>query len=532
MQRLKGVYGDQIKLTYKMGGMTDDVSDWRKEYEVSEDDSLKQWISESSSMTGMPSDPECFLKTEVKSTWPTCIAVKAAQLQGEEMGERFYRRMMEAILIESKNGSDEDVYREIANDAGLNVARMIEDIKSGKARKLFENDKKEMNVSFLTLSYVNKRTGEKKDLSNSFSAAQHEKVVDELTGSKLVKRTPIDILEYMEEHKGNLIPAKEIAEVFATSQGDARSRMSALAKHRLVDERGFGFGTFWSFSKNASTAKLTVEQVKLSHVTEQAQVASEIDLTEIVTRAVKGLYTEVAINPQKTYHFPLGRKALLFVGYPEKEINKLPETALESFAGVGYPHGSGAIRPGDIVLDVGSGSGTDVLYASLLTGPTGKVFGLDMTDAMIEKARANIEKMGAKNVRIINGDATKMPFDDSSVDVVSSNGVLNLVPDKRKAFQEIFRILKPGGRIQIADIVVQSDVQKVCGLVPQLWADCIGGAAVESEYLKTIREAGFEDLRTINRVDYFSASSSDNTKRLTRAFEAESIVIRATKPKQ
>lgn len=253
-------------------------------------------------------------------------------------------------------------------------------------------------------------------------------------------------------------------------------------------------------------------------------------MAEIITRAVTGLYTQVATNPTKPYHFPLGKKALLFVGYPQEELDSLPETALESFAGVGYPHMSDAIHTGDTVLDIGSGSGTDVLFASLRTGPEGRIFGLDITDAMIEKARANIDKMAAKNVKIIKGDATKMPLDDASIDVVTSNGVLNLVPDKKKAISEIFRVLKLGGRIQIADIVVQNDVQKVCGLIPQLWADCIGGAAVESEYLKTIKDTGFEDVKIINRIDYFAASESDNTKRLTKTFGAESVVIVGTKP--
>jgi ubiquinone/menaquinone biosynthesis C-methylase UbiE len=217
------------------------------------------------------------------------------------------------------------------------------------------------------------------------------------------------------------------------------------------------------------------------------------------------------------------------VGYPEEEINNIPPTAVESFAGVGYPHASGVIRAGDSVLDIGSGSGTDVLVSSLKAGPTGRVFGLDITDSMIAKAEANIAKMGAKNVKIVKGNAMEIPFPDEAFDVVTSNGVLNLVPDKQKAFQEIYRVLKPGGRIQIADIVVQENVQKRCGLVPQLWADCIGGAAVESEYLQTIKEVGFKNLRTINRIDYFSSSSSEQTKRLTQTFGAETIVITATK---
>lgn len=241
-----------------------------------------------------------------------------------------------------------------------------------------------------------------------------------------------------------------------------------------------------------SRPELTIEHVKASHVSGPTQVVSETNLTEVITNAVKGLYTQVATNPHKEYHFPLGRQALLHVGYPKEEIDKLPETALESFAGVGYPHASNAIKPGDTVLDIGSGSGTDVLVSSLRTGPKGKIFGLDITDATIEKARANIAKMGAKNVKIIKGDATKIPLDDDSVDVVSSNGVLNLVREKKRAFKEIYRVLKPGGRIQIADIVVQSDVQKVCGLIPQLWADCIGGAAVERKLPLAGRFRGFK----------------------------------------
>ncbi len=217
-------------------------------------------------------------------------------------------------------------------------------------------------------------------------------------------------------------------------------------------------------------------------------------------------------------------------GYPEKEIEKIPRAAVESFAGVGYPHASDAIKRGSVVLDVGSGSGTDVLVASLKTGPEGRVTGLDITDAMISKAEANIRKVGVKNIRIVKGDAVKIPFDDNTFDVVTSNGVLNLVPDKPLAFSEIYRVLKPGGRIQIADIVVQKDVQKICGLVPQLWADCIGGAAVESEYLDTIRRAGFENGKVIRRVDYFAGSQSENTRRLTRTFEAESVVITGEKP--
>jgi arsenite methyltransferase len=167
--------------------------------------------------------------------------------------------------------------------------------------------------------------------------------------------------------------------------------------------------------------------------------------------------------------------------------------------------------------------------AAFKTGVQGAVIGLDMTDAMLEKARANVEKSNLRNVKLVKGDATEIPLDDKSVDVVTSNGVLNLVPDKQKAFEEIFRVMKPGGRLQLSDIVTKKNVQAVCGIVPQLWADCIGGAAVENEYLEMIRNAGFVDVKVIDRVDYFS-KSPESTRRLTETFGAESVVIAARKP--
>ena len=530
IQRLREVYGDQIGVVYKMGGITDDVSEWRREYDVVDNEALKNWIRESSSITGTPVDPECYIKTGVNSTWPAGIAVKAAQMQGEDVGERFYRRLMEGNLLESKNGSEEEAYLKTARKVGLDTDLLTRDIKSGKAREAFSNDREAMNVSFLTLTYIDTKTGESKNVGDTFASSNHERMVEELTGGKLTKRTPVDILEYMEHHRGEHVSPKEISEVFSTSEENAKNRLSALAGSGLLKERTFGYGAaYWSLEGRLQE-KLTLEQVKVAHVAGSAQLATGRNMEEVITNAVKGLYTQVATNPLKTYHFPLGRRALLHVGYPEEEIDKLPETALESFAGVGYPHAADAIKVGDTVLDIGSGSGTDVLIASLRTGPMGHVFGLDITDAMIEKANRNIAKMGATNVKILKGEATRIPLDDASVDVATSNGVLNLVPEKGKAFQEIYRVLKPGGRIQISDIVVESDVQKVCGLIPQLWADCIGGAAVESGYLKTIRDAGFKDAKVIRRVDYFAASSSDNTKRLTKTFGAESVVITGTKP--
>jgi SAM-dependent methyltransferase len=362
---------------------------------------------------------------------------------------------------------------------------------------------------------------------DTFTAKPFEDLIDGFAPG-LPKRSPADILEYMEHHR-DLTTAHEIAEVFRIPDADAAERLEKLLAAGMLEASDFDTVRAWRWS-GASMESYPMEVVRISHVPPEVQVDSATDLTPIVTKAVQSLYTEVATRPDKAYHFPLGMEALLYLGYPEADLARLPTAAKESFAGVGYPHAANAIRPGDTVLDIGSGSGTDVLIASLKTGAAGKVYGLDITPAMIQKARRNIAGMGAKNVEILEGSATKIPLPDASVDVVTSNGVLNLVPDKAAAFREIFRVLKPGGRLQLADIVVQSDVGAVCGLNPQLWADCIGGAAVEPEYMETIRGAGFQDVAVIRRIDYFAKSSSESTKRITKTFGAESVVVAARKP--
>ncbi len=190
LQRLRAIYGDQIKVTYKMGGITDDISMWRKEYDVEQDDALKGWIRESNSITGLPVDPECYLKAKVRSTWPACIAVKAAELQGEESAVHFFRKLMEKNLLHGRNSSEEDVYLEAAEEVGLDAALMRRDITSGKARESFEADHKAMNVSFLTLTYSNNETGERANVENVFTARKHEESIEKLTEGKLSKRTP------------------------------------------------------------------------------------------------------------------------------------------------------------------------------------------------------------------------------------------------------------------------------------------------------------------------------------------------------
>jgi ubiquinone/menaquinone biosynthesis C-methylase UbiE len=149
---------------------------------------------------------------------------------------------------------------------------------------------------------------------------------------------------------------------------------------------------------------------------------------------------------------------------------------------------------------------------------------------MREKLERNAEEMGAANVTTVDGNAEEIPLDDTSVDVVNSNGVLNLVPDKESAIREIYRVLKPGGTNQISDIIVEIPPSEACRAKPELWAECIVGAVTQEQYLETLADAGFEDLEVIQRVDYFAASPSEETKNVAAGFNAHAIVITGSKP--
>lgn len=213
--------------------------------------------------------------------------------------------------------------------------------------------------------------------------------------------------------------------------------------------------------------------------------------------AVKAMYTAVARRPDGAYHFPIGRAACHLLGYPEPVLTDLPEETVASFAGVRFPFRADVIRAGDVVLDVGAGSGTDALIASRLVGSKGKVFALHMTSAMHEKLRASLTRLRLRNVEVIDGTAEQIPLPDHSVDVITSNGVLNLVPNKRQAISEIFRVLKPGGRVQIADIVIARPVAPDCRRDPALWAECVVGATIDEDYLAMFHEAGFLEVMVL-----------------------------------
>ena len=251
---------------------------------------------------------------------------------------------------------------------------------------------------------------------------------------------------------------------------------------------------------------------------------------KVIFEAVQRMYTEVAGAPGREFHFPTGRRACELVGYPDEALALLPLGAVESFAGVGYPFAAGVIRPGDTVLDIGSGSGTDALIAARVVGPAGRVIGLDMTDAMLAKLRTNITSAAVANVEPLAGNAESIPLPDSTVDVVTTNGVINLVPDKSRALREIARVLRPGGRLQMADIVVRLLPTEACRSQPELWAECIVGASTECSYIAQFEEAGLSALEVLSRSDYFAASSSAETRKVAGSFGAHALVLRGEKP--
>jgi arsenite methyltransferase len=199
-------------------------------------------------------------------------------------------------------------------------------------------------------------------------------------------------------------------------------------------------------------------------------MAVEVDIdVDVLKCEIKKTYARVSQEPGEDFIFPTGRAWILDLGYPPELVALLPEGAAESFAGVANPFALGRLEPGEVVLDVGSGAGTDSLVAAQMVGSEGRVTGVDMTPEMLAKARAAAGAMRATNVDFVAAEAEGLPFADESFDVVISNGVIDLIPDKDAVFSEIHRVLRPGGRIQIADVTIQNPVSEEGRRKIDLW---------------------------------------------------------------
>jgi SAM-dependent methyltransferase len=203
--------------------------------------------------------------------------------------------------------------------------------------------------------------------------------------------------------------------------------------------------------------------------TERGVQPAKVD-REQLRQQIQAKYTDVALEPEQGFHFHTGRPLAAMLGYSDADVDALPASTVESFAGTGNPFSLGALRPGEAVLDIGCGAGFDTLIAARQVGPTGSVIAIDMTEAMLEKTRAGAAALDLRNVEARLGYAETLPVGDAAIDVVISNGVINLTPDKVQAMREVWRVLRPGGRFQIADIIVHKEVPQDAKDDLDLWS--------------------------------------------------------------
>jgi SAM-dependent methyltransferase len=255
----------------------------------------------------------------------------------------------------------------------------------------------------------------------------------------------------------------------------------------------------------------------------QADASSLVDRDELEQR-IQAMYRSVAAEPHAPRHFETGRELALRLGYPEELLAAVPAPSLASFAGVGYHLDLAALVPGERVLDLGSGSGTDVFCAATLVGPGGRVVGVDFTDAQLAKASMLAERHNVRNVEFTEASIDNLPFEDGSFDAVVSNGVVNLSPVKQRVFAEAARVLRPGGRLAIADIVSSTALKESTRRNTELWAACIAGAIPTPAYVDAMVAAGF-GVSAIRRNTYRFVS--DRAVAACATYGVESLSIAA-----
>jgi SAM-dependent methyltransferase len=250
----------------------------------------------------------------------------------------------------------------------------------------------------------------------------------------------------------------------------------------------------------------------------------QLDTTELEQR-VKQMYEEVALEPDREFHFETGRPLAERLGYPAADLDRIPAAAIESFAGVGYFLDLAAIEAGESVLDLGSGSGTDSFLAALAGAANGRVIGVDMTEQQLSKARRLAVEAGFGNVDFRVGYIERPPVEPGMFDCVISNGVVNLSPDKPAVFAAAARALRPGGRLALADIVSETQLPEGVTCDASLWAACIGGAMQRDGYRAAIEAAGFKIEVWRENAEYrFVSDRADNA---TQKYGVTSISLLA-----
>jgi arsenite methyltransferase len=257
-----------------------------------------------------------------------------------------------------------------------------------------------------------------------------------------------------------------------------------------------------------------------------APTSTPIDTEELLGK-VKDMYRAVAETPHEGFHFETGRALAERLGYPPAVLDDVPADAIDSFAGVGYFFDLAGLEPGERVLDLGSGAGTDAFFAGQQVGDDGRVVGIDVTDAQLAKADRLREEHGIANVTFEKGRIERLPFDDASVDVVISNGVINLAPDKDAVFSEAARVLRPGGRLAIADIVTEQPLTDAIVADVDLWASCIGGAPEQRSYQQAMARAGLRvEVTKTNPYEFLS----DQARGASETYGVKSVSVLARLP--
>jgi arsenite methyltransferase len=263
----------------------------------------------------------------------------------------------------------------------------------------------------------------------------------------------------------------------------------------------------------------------------QAETLPQLDASSLVDAErleseVKDMYRHVAREEEANLHFELGRGLAEHLGYPTELLDSIPVEALASFAGVGYHLDLAALQPGDEVLDLGSGSGTDVFCAATVVGEPGRVVGVDITQEQTQKASQLRDRDGFSQVELVEAHIEELPFEDASFDAVLSNGVINLSPVKGRVFAEAARVLRPGGRLAIADIVSGRALKERTRRNVELWAACIAGAIPRDDYLKAIEAEGLH-VKEVRKNDY--RFISERALDACGTYEVESISLVAVK---
>ncbi|MEO7906506.1 MAG: methyltransferase domain-containing protein [Saprospiraceae bacterium] len=258
----------------------------------------------------------------------------------------------------------------------------------------------------------------------------------------------------------------------------------------------------------------------------ETKITKKVDAAELEQK-VKKMYSDVALNPKGEYHFEMGRGLAEKLGYEKECLDLIPAASIESFAGVGYFCDIANFKEGEKVLDLGSGSGMDTFITALKVGKTGNVTGVDMTDEQLAKAENLRKENKIENVSFQKSYIEKLPFADASFDVVISNGVINLCTDKEKVFAEVARVLKPKGRMVIADIVTEKQLPENVVCNSTLWAACIGGASQQDSYREAIEKAEMEILYIRNNDAYGFISKS--AKGASKDYGVKSVSLFAEK---